>query len=227
MEIVTSLFGESPFRALEAHAEKVNECLRLLRDAFRQLSDSDHQALKATAEKVFALESEADRIRNRLHEVLATQALIPIRKEDFINILEEQDSLADHAEDIAAALTYRELSLPESLSNELTTYLGAVLKNCELAAGVISKIDILVESSFRGRDALTVSRLITELVERDDNIKSHQINLTRNLVSSSQQISPIDVTLWFSVISRLTDLSRSARRIGQKMRKTLKIDLNT
>lgn len=227
MAILTNLFGESPFRALEAHGDRINDCLRLLRDAFRHGSDSNHHELKAAAEKVLALKSEADKLRNNLHEFLASQVLIPIRKEDFFNILEQQDSLADHAVDFAATLSYRELRLPDELTDDASAYLEAVLKNCELASGVISKIDLLVESAFRGRDALTVSRLITELAERDDNLKSHQINLTRKLVSVAEQIPPVDFTLWLRVISILTDLSKSARRIGQEMRKTLKIDSNT
>jgi len=59
-----------------------------------------------------------------------------------------------------ATLTYRDMSLPAELMAAVKEHMALVLNVCELAAGVMSKLDLLVESFFGGRDALTVSRLI-------------------------------------------------------------------
>ena len=223
MAILTNLFGESPFGALEAHGEKVHECVRLLKDIFRQLSSGQFDQLKQTAEKIFLLETEADNIRNHLHEVVTSKALMSLKREDLFNILEQQDSMADRAEDIAATLTYRDMSLPESLKSDLTAYVDMVLKNCELAAGVISKLDLLVESSFGGRDALTVSKLITELAEREDSVKPKEIELKRRFLAMRDALSPVESLLWLQVITYLADLSKFADRTGNGIRMTLQI----
>lgn len=223
MAILTNLFGESPFGALEAHAEKVHACVRKLREVFRALSEGDQPRLRQLADEIAALETEADRIRNQIHEQLASKALMPIRKDDLFNILDQQDSLADRAEDIAATLTYRDMRLPAELMTEVTNYLERILRNCELAAGVMSKLDLLVESSFGGRDALTVSRLITELAEREDETKAIQIGLTRRFLAAEDLLPPVEVMLWLQVIGFIAELSKFADRTGNGIRMVLKI----
>ena len=223
MAILTNLFGESPFGDLEAHGEKVHSCVRLLNDLFAALTAGRSEALSEIASRISALETEADGIRNRLHELLASKVLMPLSKEELFNILEQQDSMADRAEDIAAILTYRDMRLPEDRMNAVHDFLSRVLRNCELAAGIMSKLDILVESSFTGRDALTVSRLITELAEREDALKPVQFELTRKILAADDSIPPVEAILWLQVIQHLAELSKCADRTGHGIRLILQI----
>lgn len=223
MANLTNLFGESPFTALKAHAACVHQSVGLLRELFQKLQEADREGLAVVADKIFALETEADVIRNQIHEMLTSKALMPLRKDDLFNILEQQDSMADRAEDIAAALTYRDMRLPAEFMAEIRDYLGNILKNCELAAGIMSKLDLLVESSFSGRDALTVSKLITELAEREDTTKALQIAMTRRFLAVENVVSPIETVLWLQVIGFIADLSKYADRTGNGIRMTLKI----
>jgi len=223
MAILTNLFGESPFGILEAHGEKVHECVRLLQNLFDELKAGNTDELRATAERIFALESEADILRNQLHEMLASKILMPLPKSDFYNILEQQDSMADRAEDVAALLTLRDMSLPAQLTKEVADYLAVVLGNCNLAAGIMSKLDLLVENSFSGRDALTVSRLITELAEREDDVKPLQIALSRKLLAEEDQIPAVESVLWLQIINRLAELSKFADKTGNGIRMTLQL----
>lgn len=223
MTPLSNLFGESPFHALKEHGARVYSCVDTLRQLFQALSNRQPDEVRFLAERIFALETEADKVRNRLHEQLAAKILMPLGKEDLFNILEQQDSIADRAEDIAAILTYREVQLPVPLMTEVTGYLERILKNCELAAGIMSKMDLLVESSFSGRDALTVSRLITELAEREDATKSIQIDLTRKFLSTPDALPPVETVLWLQVIGFIAELSAYADRVGNGVRMILRI----
>ena len=223
MTILTNLFGESPFGVLEAHGEKVHECVRLLRDVFAALKAGNQARLRELAEQISKLETEADDLRNHLHEMVAAKVLLPMRKEDLLGILEHQDSMADRAEEIAFMLTYRDLTLAEPLINLVLGYVEKVLGNCELAAGVMSRMDLLVESSFKGRDALTVSRLITELAQREDQVKPEQVDLTRRLLAADPPIPPLEALLWVKILSFLGELSKAADRTGHGVRMTLHV----
>lgn len=223
MATITNLFGESPFGDLKAHAAKVHECVGNLRALFAALEDDHQSRLREIADRIFALETEADNIRNRLHEQLSSKVLMPLRKEDFFNILEQQDSIADRVEDIAAILTYRNMKLPSGVMTKIHDYLDGILRNCELAAGIMSKMDLLVESSFAGRDALTVSRLITELAEREDATKTIQIQLTREFLAAEDILPPVEVILWLQVIGYIAELSKFADRTANGIRITLKL----
>lgn len=223
MTILTNLFGESPFGALEAHGEKVHDAVRRLRVLFEHLGDGNHALLREVADQIFTLESEADRVRNHLHEMLASRTLLPMKRDEFFRVLEHQDSMADRAEDIAATLTLRELVLPPTVAPLLAAFVERVLKNCELEASIMSKLDLLVESSFGGRDAITVSRLITELAEREDEVKPRQIELSRALLRAEPAVPPVDAILWLDVVHFLAELSKSAARVAEGIRLTLQI----
>ena len=80
-----------------------------------------------------------------------------------------------------------------------------------------------VESSFSGRDALTVSRLITELAEREDTVKPRQFELTRRLLATGDAIPPVEAVLWMQIIGHLAELSKAANRTANGIRMTLKM----
>jgi predicted phosphate transport protein (TIGR00153 family) len=227
MAILSNLFGESPFGVLEAHGKKVHECVRMLQPMFAELGRDGAPRLREIADQIFALETEADRIRNHLHELLANKTLLPMRRDDLFQVLEAQDSMADRAEDIAATMTLRELKLPESVLVSLVSFAGLVLGTCELAAGIISKLDLLVESSFSGRDAVTVSRLITELAEREDEVKPRQIAMSRELLAIQPRLDPVETILWLDVVHFLAELSKAAAHTAAGIRLTLQIKANT
>lgn len=112
------------------------------------------------------------------------------------------------------------MRLPADLMAELTDYLEGILKNCELAAGIMSKMDLLVEASFGGRDAATVSKLITELAEREDATKAIQIDLTRRFLAAGDHLPPVETMLWLDVAFILSLV------MVWKGLKNLKLDLN-
>jgi uncharacterized protein Yka (UPF0111/DUF47 family) len=98
-----------------------------------------------------------------------------------------------------------------------------VLKCCELAAGIMSRLDLLVESSFKGRDALSVLKLVTELAEREDDLKPEQFELTRKLLAAEVQLPPVEAMLWVKVIALLAELAKAADRTGNGLRMSLQV----
>ncbi|MCB1126368.1 MAG: DUF47 domain-containing protein [Verrucomicrobiae bacterium] len=222
MDAISRLLGESPFSLLQRHGVKVQECVARLQPLFAALEAGDLERVRAIAAEVFEKETEADNLRNQLHERLVSKVLMPLRKEDLFNILEQQDSMADRIEDIAATLTYRDMRLPGGLMAEVRGYLDWVLRNCELAKGILSKLGLLVEAAFGGRDALTVSRLITELSEREDRSKTRQIELMRRLLADEDRLPPVETMLWVQVIDYLGQLSAHADRVGNGIRMILR-----
>jgi predicted phosphate transport protein (TIGR00153 family) len=223
MTILTNLFGESPFGVLEEHGEKVHECVRLLHDAFVALRAGDLERMSTVVARIALLETEADQLRNHLHEMVTSRVLLPIRREEMLKILEHQDSIADRADEIGAILTYRDMRLPEGLMERVIAYLDKVLRNCELAAGIMSRLDLLVEASFKGRDALTVAKLAAELALRDDQIRPEQVALTRALLAVGAGIPPMEAMLWMRVVALLGDVSKEAERTSSGIRMSLDV----
>ena len=222
MAVISNLFGDSPFGILKSHADKVHECVNLLSDLFRELELGKPDRIRDIADRIMQLETEADQIQNELHERLASRVMIPVNKADLFNIVENQDSMADRAEEIAAILTYRPMTLPDDLMKEVKTFFEQVHRNCRIAQGITDKMDLLLESSFGERDSLTVSKLITELNQKEDRIKDQEIQLNRKLFSNEGSLTPVDLILWMKLIGLIADLSKFADRMAAGIRLILK-----
>lgn len=206
----TSLFGNSPFKALEDHSVKVYQCVSLIRDVFDASQEGKRESVMKLAEDIFRLETEADEIRDQIHLDLTSRVLIPVGKDQLFNILEQQDSIADRAEDLAAIFTYRPLRLPDNLLPSVGVFLDESLANCKLAEGIFSKLIILVESSFSGRDALTLSKLIFELRKREDETKTNKISVLQKLHREQDAFDCVDLISWTQIIEIIGDVSKFA-----------------
>jgi predicted phosphate transport protein (TIGR00153 family) len=222
MSSISNLLGESPFVTLIAHGEKVNECIRLLAPLFEAVLDNNLESARETADKIEQLETESDALQTRLQEQLAARALLPLDKQVLFHTAEQQDAMADRAEDIAVAATCRPLSLPPGLREDFSSYLKAIIGACDLVAGIMNRMDLLVESSFQGRDALTASKLITEVDQKEDAIKAQQAALSRQLYKSDTPLEAVDLLIWVQTLRELGRLARAADRTAGGIRLMLK-----
>jgi hypothetical protein len=222
MSGISRLFGESPFVTLTEHGRTVNECVRLLGRLFEAALAGDVAGAREVADEVERLETAADALQTSLQEQLAVKALVPVDKQVLSHTAEQQDAMADRAEDIAVTATCRPLSLPPALDTAFQEYLAKVIECCDLVAGIMNRMDLLVESSFRGRDALTVSKLITEVDEREDQIKAIQTVLTRRFFGPDVDLPECVLLFWWHILGELGRLARAADQTAGGIRLMLK-----
>lgn len=207
---LSSLFGNSPFQGLSRHSSKVQQCVGLIRDLFDASLAGNHDGVVKLADDIFRLETEADQLRDAFHENLTSRLLLSVSKTQLFAIIEHQDSIADRAEDLAAIFTYRPLTLPEDLKGDVSTFFDESLANCQFAESIFSKLILLVESSFRGRDAEAISEMIFELRKKEDVTKGRKIDLLRKLHQSQASFDPLDLMYWTQVVEIMGDISKFA-----------------
>jgi uncharacterized protein Yka (UPF0111/DUF47 family) len=141
-----------------------------------------------------------------------------VSRGELFDIVEQQDSMADRAEEIAACLTFRPLRLPKEVSSEVYRFVGAVFQNCSITAGVVSKLDLLIESAFAQRDALTVLKLIDELRERDDLTRSAYLAAMGAIYRAEAVFSPAELLLWVKIADSLAELGKFADATANGLR---------
>lgn len=219
---IGNLFGESPFVTLIAHGRTVNDCVRRLSDLFTAVLEQDTITARRLADEMEELETAADALQTKLQEQLAAKALVSVDKQVLSHTAEQLDSMADRTEDLAVAATCRPLKLPVDLANAFTDYLGKVIEACDLVAGIMNRMDLLVESSFQGRDALTVSKLITEVDEREDALKGMQTVLARKILGSGVELPAVELLIWWEILRDLGHLGRAADQTAGGIRLMLK-----
>jgi predicted phosphate transport protein (TIGR00153 family) len=218
MQALAALFGKSPFQPLQLHMEKARACVKRMRPFFAAVLDGDDEKQARLVEQICRLESEADVIKNDIRNHLPKSMFLPVDRRDLLEILANQESLADTAEDIAVTLTLRKMSFHPELEAPLEELLGGVTKVCFLAADIIQRLDELVETSFGGPEAEKVSEMIDRLNVEETITDDIGARIARKLFALESELGPICVMLWFRVFRQLGELATIAERLGNQLR---------
>jgi predicted phosphate transport protein (TIGR00153 family) len=218
MKAILELFGKSPFTPLQAHMQKVRSCVERLTPLFEATLAADGDAQRRLTDEVCRLESEADKIKNDLRSHLPQSMFLPVNRRDLLETLTLQDAIADTAQDVAITLTLRRTSLHEDLKEPCRNLLAEVTQVCFLAADITQQIDELLETSFGGKEAEKVLKMVDRMNSDETIADDLGISIARKLFALEKEISPVDVMFWFAIFRQLGELANVAERMGNQLR---------
>lgn len=142
---------------------------------------------------------------------------MPIDRTDLLELVTQQDKLANYTKDIAGRMIGRQLSIPEEMKNEFMSYVRRSLDATEQAHKVIEEMDQLLETGFKGRELNFVNQMINELDIIEDDTDQIQIKLRRMLFDIEDRFNPIDVMFLYKVIEWVGVLADQAQRVGARI----------
>jgi predicted phosphate transport protein (TIGR00153 family) len=215
---IASLFGKSPFKPLQAHMEIVKECVLEVPMLFEALISDEQETLVRQQEKIFAKEEEADILSNELCIHLPKSLFMAVDRRDLLDLLDLQDNIADTAQDIAGLMIERDMSVPQELVEPLQALVQRCVDTCIHAATIIERIDELIETGFRGREAAKVEEMVAELSDIEDETDMMGQDLAHLLFSIEDNMKPVSVMFWYQMIQWIGDLADHAEAVGNQMR---------
>jgi len=218
MNIISRLFGKSPFEPLYQHMLKVKECVDLVGPLIDALIAGDRKKLEEIAEKIFKAEHDSDLVKKEIRNNLPRGIFLPVDRGDILSFLKEQDKIADSAEDLAVLVTLREMKVPDELKDELKDLADKVLLTGETAMKVSSEIKILAETSFGGSEAKKVMDIIEQLKKEEHETDMAQMRLAKKLFSIEKKLDPISVMMWLQIFRELGTLANHAENVGDRLR---------
>lgn len=215
---LSMLFGQSPFGPLQDHMRVVVQCANEVPVLLEALFQGDALKLEATRDGIFALENEADSIKNEMRAHLPRRLFMPVDRRDLLEILDLQDSIADTAQDIAGMLMLRDMTIPEPLHEPLMDLVHRCVDACNQMARIMEELDELLETGFRGPESEKVLYMIDELnkIETDTDLKA--ATFLRKMFSYEAEIGPVGVILWLRLVGWIGDLANYAERVGNRDR---------
>ena len=213
-----SLFGKSPFTALQGHMRVVLECVNEIPALFEALARSDQEEDVKVRDRIFEREEEADRIKNELRNRLPKSLFMPVDRRDLLEVLQMQDSIADTAQDIAGLLVERPMELPEFMQEPMLALAQRCVDTCDMSAKIIEELDELLAMGFRGKEASRVEEMVSALNKIEDETDELGIELTRRLFQHEDEIKPVSVMMWYQLIEWVGDLADYAEKVGDRLR---------
>jgi len=212
------LFGQAPFKPLQEHMRVVVRCANEVPELFEVLCAGDHAKIEAVRKRIFALENEADSIKNQLRAHLPKSFFMPVDRRDLLEILDLQDSIADTAQDIAGMLVVRKLELPPDLHDPLLDLVRRCVDACQQMAQIMEQLDELVETGFRGRESDKVMAMIDQLNQIETDTDTKGLALMRQLFAQEEEMGTVSVMIWVRLIHWIGDLANYAEKVGNRLR---------
>ena len=186
--LILDIFAKSPLKPLEQHIRLVAKCCNQLKPFFRACAENEWEKAEEIRKQISELEKDADQLKREIRLELPNSIFMPVQRTDVLELLTQQDKIANKAKDISGRVIGRKLQIPDNLSKQFFEYLSLCINATEKAADVINELDDLLETGFKGREVDLVEKMINQLDEIENGTDSMQIELRRSLLAIEKDL---------------------------------------
>lgn len=211
------LLGGSPFPPLMEHMRLAAECVDQLPPMLHAVFDSKEDRIKELQLCVFDAESKADHIYDELSANLPQTKYLPVHRHDLIAVLQQQENIADTAQDIAGILSIN-LDIAPELRESILGLASKAQDAVQIALSVIKSLNALVETGFEGPDVDRVHELIDRVIAAEDGADMLGIELINILHKHHKDKDPVSTMFTYQLIRWLGELTDYAELVGSHMR---------
>ena len=223
MSTIGKLFGRSPFGQIQQHMDQVNKCIDKMSEVIDAVKSEKFELVEGLTYEVSKLEHQADQIKDDIRERLLKRFFMPIDRNEVLEILSLQDSLADTAEDVCKVLTIRKLPFPEDVRADFDKFLELNIKACSICGSIISQLDELIEAGFGGTEAERIRSLAKDAAFAEHQADVVQMSLLKKLYAHDTEFSIGEFHLWMRFTRILGRLSNISENLADRILKTLSL----
>jgi len=209
---------KSPFDQLVDHMGKVRECIDLLRDGLIKYYKGEYQGFSELAEKVSAIEHEADIIKGNIRNHLPNSLLMPVDKGRFLWALREQDAILDHAENLVQMLDMRHTKIPKELKKLFCEHTCLVTETVKAMEDAVENIKDLVESGFIKKEREETKNYIHKVHEAEYNADQKKYDLTKKIYELEKKLKPMDEYHLLKIADWVDDIADHAENVADWLR---------
>ena len=214
---ILGLFAKSPIKPLQKHVVKVHEAAQQLVPFFDAMWEQDWDQAGIVQRRISQLEREADTLKREIRLKLPRGLFMPVERTDMLELLTQQDKIANKAKDISGRILGRQMSIPPQLKPAFMDYLGRCIDATAQAAKAIDELDELLETGFKGREMDLVSEMIHQLDLIEDDTDVMQAKLRKQLQAIEDGYNPIDIMFLYKILEWVGDLADQAERVGARL----------
>jgi len=214
---ITSMFAGSPVKPLQQHMEKVCQCAGQLPDFFKAIAAKQYKQAEIIQKSISAQEVEADEFKHTLRMNLPNSLFMPMPREQILDIVRQQDKIANTAKDIAGIMIGRKAEIPEPISALFIAFVESAVEAANQARAAINELDELVETGFRGRQIDVVETMIAKLDRAEHEADKIERQLRHALFSVEQDYPALNMMFLYRVIDWVGKLADISQRVGSRL----------
>ena len=214
---VQRIFGRSPFGPIQKHMDLCYEVSTLVEPLLQAVHAGDWPEVIRLQEEIVRGENEADDLKTEIRSRLPRGFFLPVSRPDLLDLLTRQDRIANRAKGIAGLVLGRRMSFPAQMTDPLTEFVEECVKACDLARQVVSKLDELLDTGFRGQETESVRALVHQIDATERRCDEMEIDLRTTLFGLESELSAVNVIFMYRVIEWIGDLANHAERVGHRL----------
>jgi len=212
------LFAKSPFKPVKTHMKIATKCVGYMPDAVEAFFKGDKEKLKDIRHNIFTLENDADKLLEELQSRLPKSMFLPVDRRDLLDVLEMQEAIADRTQDIIGLM----LDLPMEVPEEMQQPIRRLVERCQDATNgaynIISSLEDLVETGFKGPHVDKVQKLIHEVVGIETDADTIGIDITHSLFAHCKDMDPVSLIFLYRLIGWIDDLADFSEKLAIRSR---------
>lgn len=214
---MSRLFGRSPVKPIQQHFEQASACAMELVPFFQAVIAGDWTAATKARERITGFEDAADELKQEFRLNLPKSMFMPVSRADLLDLISNQDRIANKAKDISGLIIGRRMQPPASLAEEYLEFLRCSLRAVAQAQQSVAELDELFESGFRGREVELMMGMTEELGRIESEGDRKQIALRAELFRIEKDLPPVDVMFLYKILDWTGDLGDLAQGVGGRL----------
>ncbi|WP_415891076.1 TIGR00153 family protein [Neptuniibacter sp. SY11_33] len=211
------MFARSPFKPMQDHIAKAQECAVELIPFFDAVIADDWEEADKVQARIAVLEGEADAMKKEIRQNLPKSIFLPVPRTDLLEVVRMQDKIANRAKDIAGIMLGRQMKVPAEMQEDMKDYVRMALQTSEQALTALKELDELVNSGFGGHEIDVIEKMLEKLDALEHNTDEHERAIRLKLFSIEKELPPVDVMFLYQVISSIGDLADRAQQVGSRL----------
>lgn len=214
---ISKIFGASPVQPIQDHMDTCYRCAKELIKFFGHVVAEDWVGAQASRTKIVTLENEADAIKKQIRSRLSKRLMMPVPREDLLELLLVQDRMANRARDVSGLVFGRRMQFPAAIQEHFLAFVSRNVDAAKQARKSIRELDELYETGFRGAEVELVETLVSELDRIENDTDAMQVAIRTELFSIEKDLPPVDVMFLYRIIELTGDIGDMAERIGRRL----------
>ncbi|MCF8055886.1 MAG: TIGR00153 family protein [Desulfocapsa sp.] len=214
---LAGLLRKSPFKPIQVHMRSVFSCVMLLPALFDAVYRKDQKDLRDLAEQIDKSETEADKMKSEYRRHMPKTLLLPVDRRDLLNLLNEQDAIADGVEKVSQILVSRDMVIPDAIKEGFDELLEGTMEIITQAKTMIEELDELVHVGFSGKENDRVEDMIKLVRREEHNIDMILKKVNRTLFTIEKELDPVSVIFWYKVIAEVGNISDRAENMADRL----------
>lgn len=212
---VIDLFEQPPIRLLLKHMEDVEQCVKLLPVFIQDAVNGDWQSAQNTFNKVVDIEHRADQKKFALRDLLRKDLILQVQKRDLLNLVIEQDKMANTTRDVCGLLLWRRDQFPHSLDGILSEYSKSVFNTCSYAKACLEVLVTSIDSVFTKESIAQLDEKLKKLEMAESETDTLQYDIRQKLLLEEQNFKGVQMVCFYDVISKIGSIADRAESYGQ------------